>query len=281
MSRAPYADVIGDPVEHSRSPQIHRFWLEKLGLPGDFGATRVKEDEIEAYFQDRRGDPFWRGCSVTFPLKRAIASYVSDPVSVCSALGAVNCVVRSPLGCLIGVNTDIDGIGAAFSAIDLQGKRVAMLGAGGAARAAFCYLSRQHLASVAVIARRPEQAQALGEMLEDDGGVQFEAHGFDAIEGALQGSDILINATPMGMTGQGELPDELLRRISARLPAVVMDMVYAPAETRLLQAARAGGARTIDGLQMLIGQAAPAFTLFFGGLAPREHDEELRALLTR
>jgi shikimate dehydrogenase len=281
MSRVPYADVIGDPVEHSKSPMIHRFWLKKLGLAGDFRALRLDESGIESYLQDSRADPFWRGCSVTFPLKRVVVRYVSDPVNVCHALGAVNCVVRSPIGCFLGINTDIDGMGAALAGVELAGKKICLLGAGGAARAAFCYLSRQQVSAIAVVARRAERAGALKTMLPNGSAADFSTFSFDSIDAALDGADVLINATPMGMAGQAEMHSELLGKIRSALPATVMDMVYAPAETPLLLTARAGGSTTIDGYQMLIGQAAPAFALFFGSPAPREHDAELKALLAR
>jgi shikimate dehydrogenase len=281
MSRVLYADVIGDPVEHSKSPIIHRFWLEKLGLKGNFRALRLDESGIESYLQDSYADPFWRGCSVTFPLKRVVPRYVSDPVNVRHVLGAVNCVVRSPIGCFLGINTDIDGMDAAFAGVELAGKKICLLGAGGAARAAFCYLSRQQVGAIAVVARRAEQAGALKTMLPQGSSVDFRTFSFDSIDVALDGADVLINATPMGMAGQAEMNSDLLGKIGSALPATVMDMVYAPVETPLLLAARAGGSTTIDGYQMLIGQAAPAFSLFFGSPAPREHDGELKALLAR
>ena len=275
----PYADVIGDPIEHSKSPLIHRFWLEKLGLAGDYRAIRVNKNGLPQYLQDKRSDPYWRGCSVTFPLKQEIARAVGDPAHVCAALRAANCVVKSPIGCLMGINTDIDGVGVALERVELPGKTVCILGAGGAARAAFCYLSSQRTAEIRVVARHRHKGESLGAMLPKSSPTQLRVRSFEEAEDAISGADLVINATPLGMRGQPEMPAHILSATQAAKPEAVLDAVYAPAETQLLAAARRGGSRAIDGLTMLVGQAAPAFELFFGAPAPRQHDEELKALL--
>jgi shikimate dehydrogenase len=275
----PYADVIGDPIEHSKSPLIHRFWLEKLGMPGDYRAIRVNQGGLPQYLQEKRDDPFWRGCSVTFPLKQAVARAVGDPAHVCAALGATNCVVKSPIGCLMGINTDIDGVGVALKGIELAGKTVVLLGAGGAARAAFCYLSRQGLAHIRIVARDLRKAGTFAAMLPAGAQTRLAVFAFSDAAEAIRGANVVINATPLGMSGQPEMPQPILSALGVCRPAAALDMVYVPTDTPFLDAARGAGARAIGGLTMLVGQAAPAFELFFGAPAPREHDEELKALL--
>jgi shikimate dehydrogenase len=243
----PYAEVIGDPIAHSKSPAIHRFWLEKLGLETDYRATRVTD--LAAYFAVRRGDPDWHGCNVTAPHKQAVIPFLDEA----SPIGAVNCIVRDG-DRLVGLNTDVDGIVEGLAGADLS--KVVLIGAGGAAKAA-----RAALADAGEI-------------------VSITRQNIENIE-LIAGATLIVNATPLGMAHAAPMPPALLAALpSATSNAIVLDMVYQPLDTPLLQAARAAGLRTVDGLAMLIGQARRAFRLFFGAEPPREHDAELKALLS-
>src|SRR5436305_1809534 len=122
-----YAEVIGNPIAHSKSPAIHAFWLKKLGLEGDYKAILVTD--LSAYFAARRGDPDWRGCNVTAPHKEAVIPFLDEA----SAIGAVNCIVREGER-LIGLNSDVDGIAEALAGADRT--KVMLIGGGGAAKAA-------------------------------------------------------------------------------------------------------------------------------------------------
>jgi shikimate dehydrogenase len=262
-----YAEVIGDPVAHSKSPLIHKFWLEKSGLQGEFRAWRCTAAELPSFLSGRCADPFWRGCSVTRPLKQAAARVAPDPFGLCGRIGAANAVFRSPLGCGVGANTDVVGIAAALG--DFVPKRVCVIGAGGAARAALECLRLRGVADLALVARTPA---LLG---------PESSRGFDEIRAAMANADCVVNATPLGMAGEAEMPDHALGALAATdQNALVVDLVYSPLDTPLLRRARELGRRTADGLVALVGQAAPAFELFFGAPAPREHDLELRELLT-
>ena len=243
-----YAGVIGNPIAHSKSPAIHRFWLKKLGLDGDYKATLVTE--LDAYFESRRGDPDWRGCNVTAPHKEAVIPLLDEA----SPIGAVNCIVREG-GRLLGLNTDVEGIVEAVAGAARA--KVVLIGAGGAAKAA-----RAALADAGEIVSITRQNIEKTEL--------------------ISGATLIINATPLGMAHAGPMPAKLLAALSSAAPgATVLDMVYEPLETPLLQAARAAGLRTVDGLAMLIGQARRAFRLFFGAEPPAEHDAELRLLLSK
>lgn len=277
----PFAEVIGDPVSHSKSPRIHGFWLDKLGIPADYRATQVAPAELKAFIKSRMGDPAWRGCNVTAPHKPAVAHLVGDPVGVCASLAAVNTVLRSPLGCVIGTNTDVDGLAEALAGVEIAGATVILVGAGGAARAALCFLVSRHAERVVVVARDIAKAMRLRDLVPADATTIVEVAVFGTAAATTEGSSLVINATPLGMSGRGADGGDLLESLGGiGAGATAFDMVYDPIDTPFLRAARASGADTANGLTMLIGQAAPAFELFFGVPAPREHDAELWALLT-
>lgn len=276
----PYAEVIGDPIVHSKSPAIHNFWLEALGLGGEYRSARISTGGLGAYLRQRSGDPFWRGCNVTAPLKREAAALLGDPTGVCGWLGAVNCIFHSPLAPL-PANTDVAGVGEALRGIDVKGARICLIGSGGAARAALCWLVGQGASEVAILSREAGKAEALTRLVPTDGRTRLEPGTYERAGDALAGAALIVHATPMGMTGGPPVRPELATALAeaAGPDTIFFDMVYAPSETELLRNARERGAACIDGLSMLIGQAAPAFQLFFGAPPPRERDSELRALL--
>lgn len=266
----PYAEVIGDPIAQSKSPLIHKFWLTKLGIAGDYLKTHVTADGLAAYFADRASDPAWKGCNVTAPHKRAVLDFVEDRGGVGDSIGAMNTVIREPDGTLIGTNTDAAGFFAPIADLDLAGKPVVVIGAGGAARAVLFALARAEVGEITLMNRSPLPAAALLAHFALKGKVV-------SLDAPLPPAALIVNASTLGMTGQpGFAPD-----LSAQGDdCVVYDIVYAPLVTALLAAAEAEGLETIDGLEMLIGQAAVAFELFFDAAPPRQHDDELRAHLT-
>ncbi len=274
----PYAEVIGDPIAHSKSPLIHNFWLAELGIEGDYRKTHVRAAELATYLAVRQSDSAWRGCNVTIPHKQAVLPLLDTLSRPASRVGAVNCVVMMQER-LTGENSDVDGIIEALDAAwgERRYRKACLIGAGGAARAAVHALEIVGVGTVSVAVRDPHRGGAL----LDSFGMAGEAHSLDEAEAAMRDADIVINASPLGMDGAAGLPEALLAALPATSQnALVFDMVYAPLETALLRRARDLGRDTADGLTMLIGQAAVAFQLFFGEPAPREHDAELRALLT-
>ena len=266
----PYAEVIGDPIAQSKSPLIHNFWLQALGLAGDYRRAHVKPDDLATFVAERRADPDWRGCNVTIPHKLAVMDYVDDPGDVRGTIGAMNTLVRQKDGSLIGTNTDAAGFYAPLAELDLEGAPVVVIGAGGAARAVLFALARANVGHVTILNRSPLKAMGLLATF----GLKGEVLALDA---ALPPAALLVNSSSLGMKGQPPLELDL-----APLPAdaIVYDLVYAPLKTGLLAAAESRGLGTVDGLDMLIGQAALAFELFFGKPPPEGRDEELRDLLT-
>ena len=270
----PYAEVIGDPIAHSKSPTIHNFWLKKLGIDGEYRTCHVRPDELADYFARRREDAEWRGCNVTIPHKTAAARFADDVEADVVEIGATNCLFRRDES-LQATNTDCTAVVAAFEVFDPP---FCLVGNGGAARAAFAALDPIRAEWLHLLVRN----EAAGHrMIESMAPLEGTVFGFDRINECIEGCNGLINATSLGMAGQSPMPAAILNAIPTLAPgALVFDMVYAPLRTQLLARAEAAGLRCIDGLTMLIGQAAAAFKLFFGQPAPRQHDAELRALLT-
>ena len=282
----PYAEVIGDPIAHSKSPLIHNFWLGKLGIDAEYRACHVRPDGLEEYLARRRGDASWRGCNVTMPHKQAVIPLLHSVDESAALVGAVNTIWPVSNGLQIGSNTDVAGFLEPLEGI-LQHthhfRMARVLGTGGAARAIVRALADRNFVIV-LAGRDPAKARAMLDQLAPDG----EHHAFDLAHFATPTDfafddregccDLVVNASPLGMRGQPPLAFDWSH---APPGAVAYDLVTDPVETGFLQAARASGHKTIDGLAMLIGQAAVAFEKFFGQPAPREHDAELRALLTQ
>ena len=266
--RRPYAEVIGDPIAHSKSPLIHNFWLAELGIDAEYRACHVLPAALADYVAARRADPLWRGCNVTLPHKQTVIAHVSDLGGVGASIGAANTLFRQA-DTLVCTNTDAAGFYAPIADAPLAGAPVIVVGTGGAARAVLFALAQIGVGPVTILARNALKASALL--------VHFGLKGQALMLGApLPPAALLVNASSLGMAGQPPLAVDL-----GTLPveAVVYDLVYAPLETPLLAAARAHGLEVVDGLEMLVGQAAVAFELFFGVAPPDDPDGCLRARL--
>ena len=284
MSR-PYAEVIGDPIAQSKSPVIHGFWIERLGLDADYRAAHVTAAQLDKYLAERRQDSDWRGCNVTMPHKQAVIDLIDRLDPLAQSIGAVNTIVREG-DQLVGYNTDAPGflepLKSQLEKTHLY-RMARILGTGGAARAIIASLAK-HDFTIVLAGRDPGKARAMLDELAHDG----EHHAidlshfanetefpFDDREGCL---DLVVNASPLGMAGQAPL---LFDWSHAPPGAIAYDIVTDPLETEFLRSAQAAGHVTLDGLNMLIGQAAIAFALFFGRSALRDCDAELRRVLTR
>jgi shikimate dehydrogenase len=281
----PYAEVIGDPIVQSKSPAIHTYWLDQLGIDAEYRASHVTADGLAAYLAARRDDLAWRGCNVTMPHKQAVVPLLDRLEIGAELLGAVNTVTPRRNGVLAGSNTDgagfLEPLRAELAKTHLF-RMARVLGTGGAARAIVAALAEQGVV-VVLAGRDPVKARALLEDIDPEGEHHAVDIGhfadvtdfpFDDRQGCF---DLIVNASPLGMHGQPPLRFDFSH---APPGSVVYDIVTHPVDTAFLQAARAAGFRTIDGLAMLIGQAAVAFEKFFGVAPPREDgDRELRRLL--
>jgi len=253
------AGVVGWPIEHSRSPTIHRYWLKELGLPGSYEKFAVRPEEFRR-FVDKIGEHAFVGANVTAPHKEAAFNACDARTPVAAALGAVNTLWRQD-GRLWGDNTDVAGFLANLDeATPNWGERrelAVVIGAGGAARAIVYALLSRGFARVATVNRTPARAEALAAHF----GGSTAAVPWADLATELGRADLLVNASTLGMIGQPALILEL-----SALPehAVVTDAVYVPLRTPLIEAANARGLRVAEGLGMLLHQAAPAFARWFG-----------------
>jgi shikimate dehydrogenase len=266
------AGVIGWPIAHSKSPIIHRFWLEALGLDGDYVRLPVDPDTaLEAI----RALPLlgFSGVNVTVPLK-TVALKAADRLDLSAAVtGAANVLVVEH-GRLAAYNSDRAGFLEPLERRGLRPDTLVLLGAGGAARAVVMAAQALGVSHMTFVNRSAEPARELAGLWEDLGGTADVLALEPGID--LPPADLVVNATSLGMTGQ---PPLMVALDSLRPGTIVYDLVYAPLETALLADARARGLQGIDGLEMLVGQARLAFELFYGAAAPADRDSELRARL--
>jgi shikimate dehydrogenase len=255
--------IIGHPVAHSRSPMVHHHWIDQLGLQGHYERIDVPPEALDGFVARLRAGEFTGG-NVTLPHKQAIAPLLDALTPAAEQTGAVNTVFREN-GRLVGDNTDVTGFLGHLSAsapLWRQNVRKAvMLGAGGGAKAIAYGLLRESGAGLVIVNRDAEKAGALAAAL----GPRVSAHPWEERSRALEGADLLVNATALGMKGQPVLDIDLAGMAQG---GIVYDIVYVPLETGLLRAARAADLTAIDGLGMLLHQAAPAFARWFGVTPP-------------
>ncbi len=254
------ACVIGWPVAHSRSPVIHTYWLRLYGLDGAYTKEAVAPEQLAEFVSAfaKRG---LAGANVTLPHKEAALALADHADAAATAIGAANTLWLDAEGRLQASNTDAYGF---LTHLTREapgwntGKRpVAVLGAGGAARAILFCLIEAGASKILLMNRTTKRAEALAGYF----GPRVVVVPWEEKNAALAGCGLLVNTTSLGMTGKEPLDIDL-----AALPgdAVVADIVYSPLETRLLQAARARGNPRVDGLGMLLHQAVPGFERWFG-----------------
>ena len=250
--------VIGWPVEHSRSPLIHNYWIKQLGLDAEYRREAVPPERFTE-FALRLAEHGYVGANVTVPHKEA-ALELSQPDDRAEAVGAANTLWLEG-GALLSSNTDVEGfvgnLDAALPGWAADIGTALVLGAGGAARAVVAGLIEQGVAHIHLVNRNFARAEALAGRF----GEQVHPARWEETGGLLAAAELLVNATSLGMAGQPAL-DINVERLPAR--AIVTDLVYSPLHTPLLAAAEERGLRTVDGLGMLLHQAVDGFARWFG-----------------
>jgi shikimate dehydrogenase len=256
--------VIGDPVGHSRSPAILNAAFEATGIDWVFVGFPVRAGAAADAVNAMRTLGII-GMSVTMPHKVGVIDALDSLSGTASRLGAVNCIARDGEQ-LIGHNTDGDGLLASLRAegVEPSGSRVVVLGAGGAARAAVLALGDAGAAEVVVANRSPERGAAAAGLVRNGRAVGLD-EGPEALTALLAHADLLINATPVGMADGDATP---VPREALHRGLVVSDLIYHPSRTPLMEAASEAGAQAHNGLGMLVGQAAAAFSIWTGLPAP-------------
>ena len=270
--------VMGWPIEHSLSPVLQNAAIERAGLDYAYIALPVAPADLPAAVAGLRALRFV-GWNVTIPHKEAIMPLLDTIDEGAERIGAVNTVVNQN-GRLCGYNTDAEGFLGALRDRDykLSGTQCVMLGAGGAARAVLWALLKEN-ASVTIGVRSPERAHSLVERFQDYGKVRVLHWETDEFQAALGCADLLVHTTPLGMAPNVDAMPPV-SWTALKPSALVYDIIYTPAETRLLREAREHGHQTINGAPMLVGQGAAAFALWTGTAPDRAYmEKQLRAAL--
>jgi len=259
--------IIGDPVEHSLSPVMHNAAFEELNLDIVYVAFRVRREELrEAIIGARSLD--LHGLNVTMPHKKAVMRYLDEIDSTTMSVGAVNTILNDEVR-LVGYNTD--GVGALKAlketGITTKGKKLLLLGAGGAGKA-IAFHAAQEVEELVILNRTPQKAKKLAEVLRKDFNKKIDGNKLstEIIEEELRDTDILVNATSVGMhpkVDQSLVPPNLLRP-----DLCVMEIVYSPLETKLVKDAKAIGAKVVSGIEMLVYQGAASFEIWTNHKAP-------------
>ncbi|MBH0190465.1 MAG: shikimate dehydrogenase [Nitrospira sp.] len=263
-----FCGVIGNPVEHSLSPAIHNAAFRKLSL--NFVYLAWKVDAIGDAVKGLRALGNFRGASVTIPHKVSAVPFLDDLEPTARHIGAINTIV-AVRGRLIGYNTDATGSVRALKegGVTLEGRRIVILGSGGAARAiAFALAAESGADKLTVLGVDDKERSTLASDLRSKTNVAIEDAFLDdrTLGRAVPEAQVLIHCTPIGMSPKTDatcVPASLLHRGLA-----VMDIVYTPRETKLLADARCAGCRTIPGLEMFLNQAVAQFELWTDRPAP-------------
>lgn len=264
--------VIGDPIDHSLSPNIHSAAFRELNLDCSYIAYRIPKDELEEGIEGLKEIKI-NGFNVTIPHKIEMMKYLDKIDESCSLIGAVN-TVSNENGILKGYNTDMDGFIEPFKKKDLkiEGKKILLIGAGGAARAIVAGIAKEKAKNITIANRTTSKAEELLEfakLIGLDGNIST----IKEAEKTIKDFDIIINATSIGLKNE---PSPIsLEEINEN--SIVYDIVYMPMNTDFIKKAKEKGAIVIFGYEMLLGQATRAFEIWHGREAP--YNAMKRALL--
>jgi shikimate dehydrogenase len=256
------AGVVGWPISHSLSPILHGYWLEALKIDGALVPLAVRREDFARTVISLQRAGF-RGVNVTVPHKEAAFALAHDCDEAAQAAAAANLLVFQADGRIAARNTDTIGLTESIreSIGRLEGRSVVLLGAGGAARGAILALNALGAARVMLLNRHADKAAMLAHAMQPLVKSALSAGGLADWTTSAPGADLLVNSTSAGMKG---IPPLALDLASLKPSAMVLDIVYNPLETELLRAAKTRGHQVIDGLGMLMHQAAPSFEAFFG-----------------
>ncbi len=250
--------VIGYPIAHSKSPIIHNYWMDQHHIDASYGIVEIAPENFARDVKKLLADENIVGFNVTAPYKQDIIAFCDEIDTSAQHIHAVNTVIKSPEGKIIGANTDAYGfwqnILARYPDFSVRGETVCVLGAGGAARAVVYALRSEGAGKIIIFNRSFENAQKLA--------AEFgaEAAPWGERQEGLADCKLLVNATSLGMLGKPNLDMDLS---SLPADAVVNDIVYAPLQTELLQNAANRGNKTVQGIGMLLYQAQRAFEFWY------------------
>ena len=270
--KAKMVGLIGDPVSHSVSPEMHNAAYKELNLNYKYISIKVAKKDLKAALDDIRKKDF-AGVNVTVPHKEAVILLLDEVTKLPRLIGAVN-TIKNENGKLVGYNTDGAGFVESLKEdgkIDPKGKNVVLIGAGGGAKAVAIMLAEAGIKSLAITDVLKEKASDLTEHVKSHFKIDVAAVSqvSDDFKGAIKNCDILINATPVGMHPKvNECP--ISEDIKIPKGILVCDLIYNPPESKLLKKAKESGAKTLNGIGMLVRQGALSFYIFTGKKAPVE-----------
>lgn len=256
------AFVTGWPIKHSRSPLLHGYWLKYLKIPGTYEAVAIAPEKIDTFIKLLPKSGF-AGGNITVPHKEAVFRLVDHRDEIANVLGAVNTLWLEDEK-IHGTNTD--GYGFCANLDDFapkwrQGETVVILGAGGASRAVIYALGKAGYSKIHIVNRTLARAEAIVEEFSRHLEADLLPHGWEDALDLLGNADLLVNTTSIGMGDNSEFPLDLS---SLKQGAIVTDIVYTPLLTPFLKSAKSKNYKTVDGLGMLLHQAAPGFEKWFG-----------------
>jgi shikimate dehydrogenase len=268
------AFVVGYPIKHSRSPLIHRYWLNTFGIDGSYEAVEVNPDAFAQFVSELKGSApnAFVGGNVTIPFKEKAYLLAQKPDDLAQELGAANTLWLEE-GVLHATNTDGFGFLANLDARHpgwYKTDRAVVLGAGGASRSIIQALRNRGIGEIHVVNRTVDRARELSDRF----GPRVFAHPLEALDEVMSDSGLFVNTTSLGMDGT-QAPDIDFSPLAAN--AVVTDIVYVPLKTPILKMAEEQGFAVVDGLGMLLHQARPGFEKWFGRLP--EVDDTLRTII--
>ncbi|MBC2836037.1 shikimate dehydrogenase [Paragemmobacter straminiformis] len=269
--RIPLAGVIGSPIAHSRSPALHGYWLKRYGIKGHYIPLDIAQSDLAEALRmmPRMG---FVGCNVTIPHKEAVLQIADVITDRAALIGAANTLIFRKDGKIQADNTDGSGFIANLRQHAPQWQPAsgpaAVFGAGGAARAVIAALIEVGVPEI----RLANRTRARADALRSDFGAKVRVHEWVQAEDMIDGAATVVNTTALGMTGK---PDLVLPLGTLAAGTLVTDLVYTPLKTQFLIEAEARGATIVDGLGMLLHQAAPGFERWFGHRP--EVDEATRA----
>lgn len=255
--------VIGDPIDHSLSPNIHSAAFRELNLDCSYIAYKIAKDELEEGIESLKKIKI-DGFNVTIPHKVEMMKYLDKLDESCSIIGAVNTVTNDN-GILKGYNTDMDGFLEPFKKRNLNtiNLKILLLGAGGAARAIVAGFAKKHAKSITIANRTLENANKISEF-SNKIGLKANPIKIDEVSDTAKNYDVIVNATSIGLKNEPSVVS--LDAINSK--TIVYDIVYSPINTDFIKKAKEKGAITIYGYEMLLGQASRAFQIWHGVEAP-------------
>jgi shikimate dehydrogenase len=258
--------VLGYPLSHTLSPNIHNYWLSVYKLNGVYEKVEVSPKDLKYFFSNNIMQ--YRGLNVTIPHKVDVFNYMDEVSDSAKVIGAINCITLSD-NKLIGSNTDADGfmqgLTNAYSSINFENKNALIIGAGGASRAIIHSLQMKSVRNISVTNRSQDRLQSLKQIFDN----KISVIDWGAMYEQIKNFNLIINCTSLGMLGKDDIKIDLSHQ---KEKSLVIDLVYNPLETRLVVEAKRNNHDYLNGIPMLLNQAALSWVRWLA-INPRITDE--------